>query len=195
MAAVPITFDVYEEPKRKVWTRQEVRSLEEMEFFAGQRYELIGGELIDRMGQNPPHASAVGLVSDALSALFGMNHVRVQLPIEVAQEDRRINEPEPDAAVTRKPRKDYVREHPQGSDLVLVVEVADSSLRIDRIAKAGLYARAGVPEYWVLDLRREVVIAHRDPVNGVYPDVREFSESDRITLERGEIEVRELLPK
>jgi len=195
MAAVPITFDVSEEPKRKVWTRQEVRSLEQMEFFAGQRYELIGGELIDKMGQNPPHASSVMLALRAFARVYGLDRVRAQLPIEVSQEDRRLNEPEPDIAVTGATAEEFESRHPLGTELILLVEISDSSLRMDRLTKASLYARAGVPEYWVLDLRRRTCAVHRDPVNGVYRDVREFSESDRVILQCGEIDVRELLPK
>jgi Uma2 family endonuclease len=195
MAAVPITFDVSEEPKRKVWTRREVHALQEIGFFGEHRYELVGGELIDKMGQNPPHSLVVGLVSDALGTLFGATRIRVQSPIEVFVDDRMLNEPEPDIAVTRESRRDYENRHPHGADLILVVEISDTSIRMDRLTKAVLYARAGVPQYWVLDLSRRACIAHRDPVNAAYREVREFTETERITLPCGEIEVRDLLPR
>lgn len=192
MAALPIPID---EQKRKVWTREESRSLRRIGFFAGERYELIGGELIDKTGQNPPHASSVMAVVRVFADLFGLQHLRVQLPIEVAVEDRRINEPEPDIVVTAGKADQYEVRHPHGKELLLLVEVSDTSVRLDRLTKASLYARAGVPEYWVLDVQRRECVVHRDPRNGEYRELRVYTDADGITLDCGEVEVRRLLPK
>lgn len=141
-------------------TREEVNRLEESGVLTG-RYELLEGELIDKGRQTPPHAWALHRMYAWLFKVFGGQRVRNQAPIEVAEDDRRRNEPQPDIAVLTEVRTEYSRRHPRGDELVLIVEVADSSSRFDLTVKADLYARAGVPEYWVLDLQRRVLVIHR----------------------------------
>jgi Uma2 family endonuclease len=127
-------------------------------FGPDDRVELLDGLLIAREPQGGLHAMAVGLVSAALERAFGkQHHVRQEKP--VALDD--LSEPEPDVVVVRGNLRDF-REHP--SSPVLIVEVADSSLRHDRVRKGALYARAGVAEYWVLNLIDEVLEVYRDPV-------------------------------
>jgi Uma2 family endonuclease len=122
------------------------------------RVELLDGLLIARKPQGGLHAMAVGLVSTALERAFGkQHHIRQEKP--VALDD--LSEPEPDVVVVRGRLRDF-REHP--SSPVLIVEVADSSLRLDRVRKGALYARAGIADYWVLNLVAEVLEVYRDPV-------------------------------
>jgi Uma2 family endonuclease len=150
--------------------------------FAGQRFELIDGDLIDKMGQNPPHANAIQLLFELMFRVFGPGRVRSQLPMEAAPPEQDWYLPEPDIAVL-KSRGDYSRRHPGAQELLLVVEVADSTVRYDLAAKRDLYARAGVEEYWVLDLRGERVIVHRGPVAGRYTDVFEVGKSGQVQIE------------
>jgi Uma2 family endonuclease len=146
-------------PRIKRWTRLEYERLVDLgAFLPGDRLELVGGHLLVREPQGGPHFMAVGLVEDALRAAFGPGWtVRSQGPIALDDD----SEPEPDIAVVPGGRRDYIQ-HP--SHPVLIVEVADSSLRFDRHAKASLYARAGIADYWVVNLVDQVVEVRRDPV-------------------------------
>jgi Uma2 family endonuclease len=123
------------------------------------RVELLDGLLVAREPQGGRHATAVLLVRTALEEAFGRAHfVREEKPI--ALDDR--SEPEPDVVVVAGRPRDYRDAHP--SQPVLVVEVADTSLVLDRVRKGGLYARAGVADYWVLNLIEEVLEVYRGPV-------------------------------
>lgn len=142
------------------WSRVEYERLVECGFFQpGDRIELIGGQLLVAEPQNSPHATAVGLAEDASRAAFGSGWVvRGQSPIALDDE----SEPEPDVAVVPGARRDYREGHPQRP--VLIVEVADSSLITDRKIKGSLYARAGVADYWIVNLVDHRVEVYRDPV-------------------------------
>jgi Uma2 family endonuclease len=147
-------------PRVKHWTRIEYERLVDLgAFLPGDRLELVAGALLVREPQNPPHATAIGLVEDALRVAFGPGWtVRAQGPIALDDD----SEPEPDIAVVPGSRRDHVRAHP--SHPVLIVEVADSTLRFDRNAKASLYARAGIEDYWIVNLVDQGLEVRRDPV-------------------------------
>jgi len=123
------------------------------------RIELLDGLLVVREPQGGRHATAVALARVAIEKAFGRAfHVREEKPIAL---DRR-SEPEPDLVVVPGRPRDYRDAHP--SRPVLVVEVADSSLALDRLRKGGLYARAGIADYWIVNLIDEVLEVYRDPV-------------------------------
>lgn len=166
---------------RKRFTRDEFHRMEESGILEG-RYELIEGDPIEKMGQNPAHANALRLMCAWLAACFGMGLLSVQLPIEVAPDDQQRSQPEPDIAVLNALLPDYSQRHPRGDELTLAVEIADSSSRFDLATKAALYARAAVPEYWVLDVTRRVLVIHRHPENGAYRSVERVGEQDTATI-------------
>jgi Uma2 family endonuclease len=140
------------------WTRVEYDKLIETGFLGpGDKIELLGGQLCVSEPQNNPHATAISLGLDALQkALAPRWHVRVQLPIALDDE----SEPEPDLAVVAGGPRDY-SDHP--SRPALVVEVAGSSLALDRTHKGSLYARARLSEYWIVNLVDRVLEVYRDP--------------------------------
>jgi len=142
------------------WTRKEYDHLITIGFFQeDEPIELLGGELRVSEPQGSAHYTAIGLVEDALRAALGPGWlVRSQGPIALTDD----SEPEPDVAVTRGSRRDYSREHPARP--ALVVEVADSSLAMDREHKGSLYARAGVADYWILNLVERVLEVYREPI-------------------------------
>jgi Uma2 family endonuclease len=142
------------------WTRAEYdRLIDVGVFLPDEPLELLGGELIVSEPQGSAHYTAIGLVEDALRAALQPGWlVRSQGPLELDDE----SEPEPDVAVTRGDRRSYSRRHP--SRPALVVEVADSSLAFDREHKGGLYARARVDDYWIVNLVDRVVEIYRRPV-------------------------------
>jgi Uma2 family endonuclease len=142
------------------WTRAEYDRLIEAGIFRpGERVELLGGDLMVSEPQGSAHFTAIGLVEDALRAALGRAWlVRAQGPIALTDD----SEPEPDVAVTRGTRRDYSRAHP--SRPALVVEVAETSLALDREHKGSLYARAGVADYWILNLVDRVLEVYRGPM-------------------------------
>ena len=140
------------------WRRAEYDRLVELGMFTGERLELLDGLLVVREPQDSPHATAVLLVQRALERAFGVGWtVRSQMPFALDDD----SEPEPDVVVVQGQIRDYSAAHP--SRCALLVEVADSSLLFDRRKKAVLYARAGVADYWIVNLRDRVVEVHRAP--------------------------------
>ena len=138
--------------------RAEYDRLIDLGMFLGERIELLDGLLVVAEPQNSPHMATVLHVAEVLRLAFGPGwHARVQGPL--ALDD--ASEPEPDIAMVQGRPLDYAGAHPTIAPLV--VEVANSSLRLDRRIKAGLYARAGVPEYWIVNLVDGVLEVHRDP--------------------------------
>jgi Uma2 family endonuclease len=123
------------------------------------RVELLDGLIVVREPRGGPHATVVGLVRAALERAFGSAyHVREEKPIAL---DER-SEPEPDVVVVPGQLRDYLTAHP--SRPVLVVEVAETSLALDRLRKGGLYARAGIADYWIVNLVDELLEVYREPV-------------------------------
>ena len=197
-AAPPFAADASSQAyPRKRFTREEVDQLLNSGFFVGQRCELIDGDLVDKAGQMPPHAQAIRLMQHWLLSFLESGRVQVQLPIEAAPEDRERSVPEPDVAVLREFKSEYNHRHPDGGEVLLVVEVADTSAAFDLSRKAVLYARSGVGEYWVLDLTRGVLVVHRQPDGAQYRLTQLYSEDEMVAMEgRAErVRVRELLPR
>lgn len=144
-------------PRR--FTKAEYYRLGELGFFTGQRVELIEGRLMVASPQNAIHSSTVCRVSYALQPAFGPDRlVRCQLPIDLGQ----TTEPEPDVAVVVGPFSLYDHAHP--TTALLIVEVSETTLAYDRGRKASLYARAGVADYWIVNLPQRQVEVYRDPV-------------------------------
>jgi Uma2 family endonuclease len=197
MPAAPMPIpEIAEAPARKRFTREEVDRLAETGVFAGQRYELIDGDLIDKMGQNPPHVSAIQLLLKCLARLFEVDMIRVQHPMEAAPGDRERSLPEPDVAVLRERNIEHHSRHPRGDEMLLVIEVSDTSAAFDRSRKATLYARAGVPEYWVLDLNRRMLVVHREPDGTQYRQTFLHAPEETVSLPgRSEtIRIADVLP-
>lgn len=141
------------------WTRQEYDRLIEIGLLQeDEPIELIEGRLVVAEPQHDPHARAVELVAEALPLALGRRwRIRVQLPLALGPD----SEPEPDVSVVRGTPRDAPSGHP--TTAALVVEVADSSLRLDRGPKARVYARAGIADYWIVNLIDRVLEVHREP--------------------------------
>lgn len=142
------------------WTRAEYDRLIDIGVFQpGEPIELLGGELIVSEPQGSRHYTAIGLVGRTLQAALGAGWViRTQGPVALDDE----SEPEPDVAVVPGNWLDYSNEHPARP--VLVVEVAESRLVFDRRHKGSLYARAGLTDYWILNLVDRVLEVYRQPI-------------------------------
>jgi Uma2 family endonuclease len=145
-------------PTPRRWKRVEYERLVDLGLFQRDPVELIGGQLVAAEPQGSRHATAVGVADDALRAVLPPGWiVRAQMP--VALDDESV--PEPDLAVVQGTRADYRQSHP--ARLALAVEMADSSLDFDRQHKGSLYARAGVQDYWIVNLIARVLEVYRDP--------------------------------
>jgi Uma2 family endonuclease len=144
----------------KRWTRLEYdRLIENGVFGPEDRIELLGGALVVREPQGSPHAMGIRMAEEALRRVFAAGwDVRGQLPVALDDD----SEPEPDISVVPGSFRDYRHGHPPRA--VLIVEVAESSLSLDRALKGSLYARARVPEYWIVNLVDRALEVHRDPV-------------------------------
>jgi len=151
---------------RHRWNRREYeRAVAAGVFAPGARLELVDGEIVEMTPQGSRHAVAVQLVEEAQRRLFPAGFsVRVQMPLALDE----VSEPEPDLAVVRGEPRDHVARHPGPGDALLVVEVAEATLAWDRDVKAALYARAGVPECWVVDVAGRALHVMREPAPGGY---------------------------
>lgn len=179
-----LTYPLYEEtntptPNRVRWTRAQCTAMQQSEILTG-RYELIEGEILSKMGQNRPHMITVMLITAWMMQVFGAENVQAQGPIDVASGDNETNEPEPDAAATTRPVSSYLHGNPGPADILLLVEVSDSTLRFDLQTKARLYARAGIAEYWVADINARRYIVHRQPAPQGYQEITAYTETESL---------------
>jgi Uma2 family endonuclease len=182
--------------RHKTWTRAELEILESTGLFEGRHYELIEGELIDKMGKKRKHVIGTNETAAALRKLFGDAFVNVEAPIDIAPADNAKNEPEPDVLVLLRDSR-TIRQNPSPADVALVVEVADTSLRLDLNVKAPMYARAAIAEYWVVDLNDRKLHVFRQPENGQYNERIELAETesiDPLAKPGANISVAQLLP-
>jgi Uma2 family endonuclease len=175
-----------DEPLSRCWTKAEYYRLGELGFFTGQRVELWEGEIVVMSPQGPLHYSVVDRVSGVLRRYFEpAQHVRMQGPLDL----QLVTEPEPDLAIV--PPGDYSQGHPRSA--LLIVEVSDSSLAIDRGPKGSLYAHAGIADYWVVNVVNDQLEVYRDP----QPDLSQafgHAYTDNAILQRGEVAVPLAVP-
>lgn len=187
-------------PKLRQWTRVEYMKMAEIGIFEpDEQIELIEGKIIEMSPQKTSHAVAVSLVGEALRILFGKDYyARIQMPIDINE----ISEPEPDVAVVPGSPRDYLLRHPMSA--ALIVEVSDSTLAYDRNQKSSLYAKAGIADYWIVNLIDQRLEVYRDPVpmpeqpfGFGYKQIRNYMATDRVSplaLPRSFITVAEILP-
>lgn len=161
------------------------------------RFELIEGRLVEKMTKREHHSGSLERCWRLIHAMLPAGwHVRIEEPVRIPS---RKSEPEPDVSVARGSHEDYDERHPGPGDIALVVEIARSSVAKDR-KLARVYAAAGIPAYWIIDVHRRRLEVFEGPAGEQYPPARILSESDTVDLvigERavGQIVVAELLPK
>src|SRR5678815_2066561 len=148
-----------------------------------ERVELIDGEVVTISPIGRRHSACVSSANQALFLAVGTS-VIVQPQGSVRLD--RFNEPQPDLMLLKARNDFYASEHPSPSDVLLIIEIADSSLRYDEEIKARLHAAWGVPEYWLADLKANALWRHLSPVDGVFTQITQ--------LRRGESIAPRLLP-
>jgi Uma2 family endonuclease len=145
-------------PRLRPWTLDEYYRLGELGFFQKQRVELINGKIIEMAPVRNFHVAATDMTVDALKAAFGPGYwVRNQGPLDLSA----TSSPQPDVAVVRGSPKKCSAANP--TTALLVVEVSEATLRIDRGTKARLYARAGIKDYWIVNLVDRQLEVYRSP--------------------------------
>lgn len=155
-------------PQRMKFTVDSYYKMAEHGLLGNRRVELINGDIIDTSPINSKHARCVDLITETLILhLSGKAIIRVQNPISISEK----SEPEPDVLVVKYQDHRYGEDHPTAGDVLLVIEVADSSLIFDRSVKKNLYAQAGISEYWIINLLDEQIEIFQQPQGGEYQQV------------------------
>jgi Uma2 family endonuclease len=134
----------------------------------GERVELISGQIFTMAAKGTRHTLSTRKLFKQLLALIGDRaDVQSQDPITLPNN----SEPEPDIVIARLRSDDYANSHPSPTDIILVIEVADSSIKFDRETKAPLYAAAGISEYWMIDLIDDRLEIYRQPEGDIYTSI------------------------
>jgi len=183
------------ELRKKLFTADEFERLAEVGILSeGDRVELIRGEIVWMTPIGSLHTGTVNRLNMLLAPLLvGRAVVAVQNPVRLDP----YSEPQPDIAVLRYRPDAYGDAHPAPEDVLVLIEVADSSLRYDRKVKLPLYAEMGVAEVWIVDLAAREVEVHRDPEGNAYRSVRRVGPGERLpvgALADVEVAVAALLP-
>lgn len=175
------------------WTVKEFDRLPDDLFAEGEKVELIDGLIYTEMGQSLPHITAVRLVAAALRTAFGNGFdVSGQLPVGFGE----TSKVEPDVLVLRGTARDYDGRYPDPTtEIALAVEVSVTSLGLDRTTKAGLYARHGVPEYWIVNVEGRTVEVRRGPGAEGYAETRVYAEGEAVQINNGSVSITDVLPR
>jgi Uma2 family endonuclease len=163
----------------KSWTVQDYHRMSELGILdPNERTELIAGQITLMVAKGTPHVITLQLLASELLGQLGATAlIRTQDPIHLDDS----SEPEPDLVIVRGEILDYVDRHPQPNDIYLLVEVADSTLNYDCQVKDKTYAKAGIPEYWVIDLKNRQFHIFRDPQPTGYASHLILAESQTVS--------------
>jgi Uma2 family endonuclease len=162
---------------RLSFTADQFERMGTMGFFAEKdRLELINGDIVQMSPIGSLHAAGVNRIVDLFRKVDN-TFISVQNPIRLDD----ATEPQPDVTLLRRRGDFYASAHPRPADVLLLVEVADTSLDYDREIKIPLYAAAGIPEVWLLNLNGPELVVYRSLVSGKYTEVRYPQPGDTIT--------------
>ncbi|MEA5531652.1 Uma2 family endonuclease [Dolichospermum sp. UHCC 0684] len=179
----------------RLWTVDEYHRMAEAGIFEpSERVELLEGKIIWMVAKGTAHSSAVGRTNKLLQNRLGNQAwIAVQDPVKLNER----SEPEPDIAVVKIDPLDYADHHPTPAEIYLIIEVADSSLKLDTEIKAKAYSQAGIKDYWVLDVVKRELIVFRNPTTEGYQNRETITEHQNISpldFPDLEIVVSQMLP-
>jgi Uma2 family endonuclease len=140
--------------------------------------ELLNGRIVRQMPKGPEHSLYNDIIGDLLKEKIKEVYVRNQNPIWLDE----VSEPEPDIVLAKLPREKYLENHPRPDDILLIVEVSDSTLHLDRNTKNAIYAKAGIVQYLVVDIVNETVEDYREPLKDGYGAKRTHKSADKFNL-------------
>lgn len=150
---------------KRLITAEEYHKMAEVGILQERGLELINGEIIKMTPIGSRHLSCVNLLNEILVEKLGRKViVSVQNPVRLNE----YNEPEPDISILERTEDRYASQLPTAEDVMLVIEVADSSIDYDRDVKLPIYAENGIPEYWLINLNQKEIEAYREPAGNAY---------------------------
>lgn len=169
--------------ERKTWTIGEYEQMIEKGILdEDERVELIRGEIVKMAAIGPRHATCVRRLEELFHELLGRTVVvSGQNPIRLPDN----SEPQPELALLKRRNDEYRQQHPQAADVLLLVEVADTTVTSDRDAKVPLYAEAGIAAVWLVDLNANVIEVYSEPVGGRYERVSTVGRDETLALPGG----------
>ena len=160
------------------WSVDEWHELVDSGVLEGKSIELLEGNIVEMSPEGIEHSYTNQSVSDYFRELLkGKAHVRETHPITLDN-----SEPEPDIAIVELPTTIYRLHHPFPQNIYLLIEVSNRTLSKDREQKTITYARNGIPEYWIIDLKNKKLVVHTQPQNNIYSQVAEY-QSGAIALQ------------
>jgi Uma2 family endonuclease len=163
--------------RRQFTTAEYHRLLESGILTEDDRVELLDGEIIKMAPIGPGHAGCVNRLAELLrDKTQKLAIVSVQNPVELNE----YSEPQPDIALLRRRADFYAKAHPSPEDVLIAIEVADTTAQGDREAKIPAYARAGISESWLVDLPNNRIEVHSQPAGGIYQEVRITSRGQKV---------------
>lgn len=178
--------------KRRFTTEEYYKMAEAGIFGEDDQVELLHGEIFEMSPVGNPHMACVKRLNVLLSPLNKEFVISIQDPISIDQ----FSEPEPDVAVLKYRQDFYQYQKPKPADVILLIEVADTSLEKDQKIKIPLYAYAGIPEVWLVDLQENKIIVYTEPVGAEYRQSRQYFPGEMvnsITLEKFQVAVSEVI--
>jgi Uma2 family endonuclease len=150
------------------------------------KVELLNGEIIEMSPIGSKHSATVSKINSLLSVILqGQLICRIQDPIQLGP----YSEPEPDIALVKARDDFYSKAHPEAKDVLLIIEVADTSLEVDREVKAEIYAEAGIRVYWIINLRDNLLEVHKEPFQSGYKNIRLFELHEKLNFDLTEKEI------
>jgi Uma2 family endonuclease len=181
-------------PKRKIFTVQDYHKMIDAGVFAGNsNYELIEGEIVKKVTQGDLHIGSINRLTRIFSRSCGDD---VILSVQNAVIINNISEPEPDVALLKFRKDFYASGKATAADVLLLIEVSDTTVKYDRDVKIPLYARAGVSEVWLVNLPRQILEVYTQPVKGKYKLVKKIGKKETVSpalLSEIKIKVAEIL--
>lgn len=175
------------------FTVEEYHRMGDAGVFDETRVELIDGEIYDMSPINSPHAGTVKFLNRLLNKWLGDKYIiGVQDPVTLDN----FSEPEPDIAILKMREDFYTGSHPQSEDVILIIEVADSSLETDKRVKLPKYAKAGIHEVWIMDINEQCIEIHTQPWEDTYRNKNTYLLNETMeTALFGSVAAKDLFPK
>ncbi len=182
--------------ERKTFTSDEVHRMMEIGILPEESgWELINGEIIHRVKTSNYHAgTSIRLNKTLMNLLADEFIIGNKSPIKVNQR----NEPEPDFSILKKRKDFYFKNHPQPTDVLLIIEISDSTLKFDRETKKRIYAAAGIVEYWLVNLEEDTLEIYTKPKGENYFEMKVYEQGDEIhskNIEKLKLNVSEIIPE
>ncbi|MBF2066566.1 MAG: Uma2 family endonuclease [Calothrix sp. C42_A2020_038] len=194
-ASLDVTEDTTPDTSLHLWTVEDYHRMIDVEILTEEhKVELLEGQIIEISAHQPPHVVSTQKTWKLLHRKLGDRaEIRVQVPVTLQPK----SEPEPDVAVVRLDPGEYINGHPTPDDIFLIVEVADRTLTKDCTTKARTYAKAKIPEYWVVDVKSQQLYVFREPGkdNYIQQTILDINAKlSLLTFPDVEIEVKQLFP-